>query len=350
MPPGSTDARDTARSILDVAFGAAAAGTLLAATRLGVADALDDEPAHVSDLAGRTRTDPDALDRLLRALTQQGIFEEVEEGWYRHTESSRALREDAPDSLRYMVLWLGAEWTWRAWPLLAEAVRRGGPVTEDLFGKGFYAYLKQDTPEEERNFMRAMTQSSERSSSAVVEVLDMRGVRRVADIGGGQGHLLRKLLERHPGAHGVLLDLETVVPNVDPALRREPLSQRCDIVAGDFLSEVPGNADLYILKNIVEGPDESSVAVLRNIAAAARPGARIAVVSTLLDTGADEMRITVGWDLTLLLNVGGKKHRARDLVGIFEKVGLTVLSSRAIPGTLPTLHLFECVVPVAGRS
>ncbi len=338
------------RTLLEVAFGAAAAGALLAAVRLGVADALGDEPAEAADLAARVRAEPGALDRLLRALSQHGIFAEVDTCRYAHTAASRMLREDAEGGLRYMVRWLGADWTWRAWPMLAEAVRRGECVVPDIFGKDFYAYLKEDAPDDELLFMRAMTQSSGRTSDAVVAALDLQGVQRVADIGGGQGHLLRRLLERYPSMYGVLFDLEAVTVNVDPALRRAPLSRRCEIVAGNFLRGVPTGADLYILKNIVEGPDESSTIVLGNIVAAAKAGTRVAIVSSLLETAPAEMKVTTAWDLTLLLNVGGQKHRASDLAAVISGSGLRLSRSLPVPGTFPTLHLFECVVPESGTG
>lgn len=59
---------------------------------------------------------------------------------------SRLLREDDPNSLRYISLWCTEPWTWDAWPKLDEAVRSGRNVIEDLYGKEFFVYLNEDAP------------------------------------------------------------------------------------------------------------------------------------------------------------------------------------------------------------
>jgi len=50
----------------ELVFGAACAAAVRAAARLGVADALDDTPTTVEDLAAAVKTQPHTLRRLLR--------------------------------------------------------------------------------------------------------------------------------------------------------------------------------------------------------------------------------------------------------------------------------------------
>lgn len=326
----------------ELAFGAACAAAVRAAARLGVADALGDTPASAAELAQIVHTEPVPLQRLLRALCCYGIFSENGDGRFVHTEMSRLLREDDPNSLRYISLWCTEPWTWEVWPRLDDAVRSGTSVFPETFGKGFFDYLHQDAGESAHVFNRAMTTSSMQSARDVAELLDLTGVSSVVDIGGGQGHVLASLLEKHPTVHGTLLDLPGVVAKADPRLRDGgSLASRVAIVPGDCREDIPVEADLYIIKNILEWDDESTRRTLRNVVATARPGARVVIIENLVDD-TPSMRFTTAMDLLLLLNVGGAKHTRESLLGRMSEAGLRVGEVRPVNAYL---HAFECVVP-----
>ncbi|MFD3328251.1 methyltransferase [Streptomyces sp. NPDC058701] len=340
--PAPAHTPQPAMRLRELVFGAAPAAAVRAATRLGVADALGDEPATAAGLAAAVGAEPQPLHRLLRALTCYGIFAETEDGGFVHTEMSRLLREDDPHSLRYISLWCTEPWTWEAWPRLDDAVRSGGSVFLDLYGKGFFEYLHQDAHDSAHVFNRAMTTSSKQSALDVAELLDLTGVSVVADIGGGQGHVLASLLEKHPEVRGVLLDLPGVVAGADPRLRDGgPLAGRAGIVPGDCREAIPVEADLYIIKNILEWDDESTRRTLRNVLGAARPGARVVVIENLVDD-SPSMKFTTAMDLLLLLNVGGAKHTKESLVARMTEAGLAVGEVRPVNAYL---HAFECTVP-----
>ncbi|MER7726673.1 methyltransferase [Streptomyces sp. NPDC096323] len=331
-----------AMRLREIVFGAARSAAVRAAARLRVADALGETPATAAELAEAVKTQPAPLRRLLRALSCYGIFTENADGTFAHTEMSRLLRADDPHSLRDISLWCTEPWTWEVWPRLEDAVRSGGNVFEDVFGKEFFDYLHQDAHESAQVFNRAMTTSSMQSALDVAALLDLTGVSVVADIGGGQGHVLASLLEKHPSVSGTLMDLPGVVARADERLRDGgPLAGRASIVAGDCREGIPVAADLYIIKNILEWDDGSTRRALRAVIAAARPGARVVVIENLVDD-TPSMRFTTAMDLLLLLNVGGAKHTRQSMVDRLSDAGLSIGEIRPVN---PYLHAFECVVP-----
>ena len=326
----------------ELVFGAACAAAVRAAARLRVADALGDAPMTVESLASAVKTDPKPLRRLLRALSCYGVFAERPDGTFAHTDTSRLLREDDPHSLRYIALWCTEPWTWDAWPKLDEAVRSGRNVVEDLYGKEFFVYLNEDAPESADVFNRAMTTSSEQSAREVAALLDLSGSRSVADLGGGQGHVVASLLDKYPTMKGYLLDLPKVVEKALPRLRPGgDLEDRARIVPGDIREAVPVDADVYVIKNILEWDDESTARLLANVIAAGGPGARVVVIENLVDD-TPSMRFSTAMDLLLLLNVGGAKHTTDSMVRRLTDAGLTV---QDISPVNPYLHAFDCVVP-----
>lgn len=326
----------------ELVFGAACAAAVRAAVRLGVPDALDDTPLTVDDLAAAVKAPPHTLRRLLRALTCQGVFTERPDGTFAHTDMSRLLREDDPHSLRYIALWCTEPWTWNVWPQLDEAVRSGRNVFEDVYDEEFFTYLNESAPESAHVFNRAMTTSSEQSARDVARLLDLTGVTSVVDIGGGQGHVLASLLEKHPHLHGTLLDLPGVVENADPRLREGgSLAGRVTVVPGDCREDIPVQADVYIIKNVLEWDDDSTRRALANIRRAARSGARVVVIENLVDD-TPSMRFTTAMDLLLLLNVGGAKHTRQSMTDRLTGAGLVIGDVSPVNAYL---HAFDCTVP-----
>lgn len=340
--PTAGSAPPPSMRLRELAFGAACAAALRAAARLGVADALGDSPMSVPDLAAAVKTEPKPLRRLLRALSCYGVFTEREDGTFAHSDMSRLLREDDPGSLRYITLWCTEPWTWDAWPLLDEAVRTGGNVVEELYGKEFFQYLNEDAPASADVFNRAMTTSSMQSARDVAQLLDLSGSKSVADIGGGQGHVVASLLEKYPKMQGSLLDLPRVVENADPRLRDGgALADRVRIVPGDVREAVPVQADVYVIKNILEWDDDSTARTLRNVIEAGGPGTRVVVIENLVDD-TPSMRFSTAMDLLLLLNVGGAKHTTESMVSRLTEAGLVIDN---ISPVNPYLHAFDCIVP-----
>jgi hypothetical protein len=325
----------------ELVFGAACAAAVRAAASLGVADALGDDPMTVDELAAAVGAEPKPLRRLLRALSSYGVFAATDDHRYTHTDMSLQLREDSPNSLRHIALWCTEPWTWQAWPRLDEAVRTGRSVFPDLFGKEFFDYLHDDAGESAKVFNKAMTRSSKQSAADLAGFLDLDGVSSIVDIGGGQGHVLADLLEKHPEAVGTLLELPQVIAQADPRLQKGgALGSRATLVAGDCRVEVPVQADLYIIKNILEWDDDSTRRTLRNVVAAAQPGARVVAVENLVDD-SPSMKFTTAMDLLLLLNVGGAKHTQESLLHLLTEAGLRVEGVRPVN---PYLHAFECTV------
>ena len=147
----STDRPDVDRSagsvqpamrLRELAFGAACAAAVRAAARLGVADALTASPTAVEELAAAVHTEPAPLRRLLRALSCYGVFAENADGMFVHTDMSRLLREDDPQSLRYIALWCTEPWTWGS----LAAPRRCGAVRVKCLPRGVRQGVLRPSP------------------------------------------------------------------------------------------------------------------------------------------------------------------------------------------------------------
>jgi hypothetical protein len=143
-------------------------------------------------LAAATGTDPDALNRAIRLLCAHGIFEQQADG-YGHTPASRLLRSDHPQSIRSFVRMQGIPALWHIWEHFDHSLRTGRSAAEKtLPNGGFWGYFA-DNPEQSRLFNDAMTAKTHAQIAGILPAYDFSHFHSVADIGGGNGHLLRAI-------------------------------------------------------------------------------------------------------------------------------------------------------------
>ena len=216
---------------------------------LGVADALGDEPQSTETLAKATATKPQALYRVLRLLASLGIFE-WQNGTWKHTEASRFLRSDHPESLRDYVRMLGLPAFWSAFEDLEHSLRTGECAFSKRHPEGVFGYLAK-RPEESRIFDAAMTSKSHRDIAAILPAYDFSQFSIIADIAGGRGHLLRAILKSSPQTRGILFDQPHVVAAVAPED-----GEKLTVTGGNFFTDSMPKADAYLLMNIIhDWPD-----------------------------------------------------------------------------------------------
>jgi SAM-dependent methyltransferase len=245
--------------------------------RLGIADVLGIQPQSVNELADASQAHAPSLKRILRALTTVGVFAEDADGRFRHTDSSRTLRADHPESVRAWALLLGAHFVWRPLGELYESVRTGTPGFRRLYGERFFEWAKTH-PEDGALFNAAMTSGSAHRLPALLAAFDFSRFERIVDIGGGHGALLAGILASNPRTRGVLFDLPNVVAGAE-ALRAPDIAERCEIVEGDFFEAVPANGDAYILSRVIhDWDDDAALKILGSCHRAIRPDGRLLLV------------------------------------------------------------------------
>src|SRR4051812_14253685 len=234
------------------------------AAKLGLADHLAGGPRTADELAAATGTHARSLYRLLRALASVGIFSEGEGGRFTQSPLSERLRREVPGSQWAMAVMMGDE-HYYAWGDLLESVRTGQAAFDRLYGKPIFEYLGEH-PEQAKIFDAAMTSIHGRETGAMLDAYDLSDIRVLADIGGGNGSNLIGVLGRYPEMKGILFDLPHVVERAAAKLDQAGMSNRCEVVGGDFFASIPVQADAYFLRHIIhDWDDEKATLILRNV-------------------------------------------------------------------------------------
>lgn len=175
------------------------------AAKLGIADLLKDGPQSCVALATATGADAASLFRLMRALANVGIFSHVRRDCFALSRLAESLKADTPGSLKAIVMTIG-EIHYQAFGSLLHSVQTGSPAFNHVFGTGLFDYLQQNADAAD-TFNQGMTNLSSMLAYAVMMAYDFRGVSSIVDIGGGEGKLLRKILELNPGMRGAVFDM-----------------------------------------------------------------------------------------------------------------------------------------------
>lgn len=291
---------------------------------LGIADRLAETPMTAQELARASGSDADALERTLRLLAVAGIFEARGNAWA-HTDLSRVLRDDHPQSMRAFVRMIGGPLNWAAAGELAHAVRSGETAVTRIEPEGMWAYL-QAHPEAARIFDAAMTAKSGAEIAALVPAFDFARYKTIADIGGGRGHILAAILAATPQAQGVLFDQPGVVAAVSP-------TPRMRVQGGDFFRDTLPAADAYMLGNVVhDWADREAEAILRNVRRAAPKHAELLLLESILPEGP-EPHLAKVLDIVMLIITGGRERTQREYEALLRAGGWHL--DRVVPTASP---------------
>jgi hypothetical protein len=311
--------------------------------RLGIADHLGDGRLDAEELGRRSNTHGPSLKRVLRLLVTAGVVTEDDEGRFALTPIGDCLRAGAPGSMRSVALLFGGI-TERAWGDLLYSVETGEPAFPRVFGKDSFAYLAEH-PEEAANFDAAMSAFSGPMAAVVAAAYDFSQVRHAVDVGGGNGALLAGILKAHPSLKGTLFDLPDVVERARPRLRELGVAARCDAVGGDFFAQVPGGADVYLLKHVIhDWNDDRATAILGTCRKAMSPAAKLLVIEGVYPPRIDQSDASRGAaanDVNMLVCTGGRQRSEAEFQRLYAASGLRL--SRITATDLPYASLIEGV-------
>lgn len=322
IPDASAAGLSAFESLRQIYSGYCLARSLHIVADLGVADAVGDTPRTASELAGMVGANPDALHRILRLLASHGVFR-TEGAGYAHSEASRLLRSDHPQSARPLARMFGLSLNWSIYGAMAYTVQTGKPATEIVHPEGFWKHF-QAHPEESEIFNAAMAAKARAQVASIVPAYGFSGCRRIGDIGGGRGHLLRAVLEAAPQASGILFDLSHVIED-----SRAIASPRLELRAGDFFRDALPECDLYLLMEVIhDWPDAESIAILGAIRHAAPRGAKLLLIEEIvpMDTGPHWSKHL---DVHMLTLLGGKQRTLEEYEALLRPSGFAL--RREIP-------------------
>ncbi|MDP8225064.1 MAG: methyltransferase [Candidatus Lernaella stagnicola] len=247
----------------------------LTAMELDLFSALGDEPRTATELAERVGADARAVDRLANVLVVLGLLEKRGDEFANTELAAERLVRGKPG---YIANLAHINDMWKTWSTLTEAVRAGHSVIDRGIGDGW-------ATERRESFIAAMHHRGREQAPVVADLLDLSGVERVLDVGGGSACFSAEFARQRAGLTATVFDLPTIVPITQRYIDEQGMSERIDICAGDYnVDPFPGGYDLVFLSAIAHiENDEGNAALIAKAADALRPGGQVVVVDYVMD-------------------------------------------------------------------
>lgn len=287
---------------------------LSALIRNGVIEALNSGINSVDELSEKCNVNRNVLSRTLRYAGFIGLVS-LSENRYSLTDVGRIFLKDVPGSLFGSANFISAP-PWRdSWMNFEHCLKTGEPAFNHVFGEPFFQFL-DSKPEYGKPFHQYMANISAMVASVVAEAYDFSKFKTICDVGGGQGVLLKAILNKTPAANGILYDMENVVKvNVVG-----DLEDRVQIVTGSFFDSVPP-ADCMVLKTIIhDWNDENSLQILSNCRKSLNKDGKIILVEQVVE---EPFTLTaLFYDLHMQVMLGGAERTEQEYKSLFEASGL----------------------------
>lgn len=314
-----------------------AAALAYAAVKLGLPDRMGERAWTADRLAAELGVSAPQLKRLLRGLVTQGICEERGDGTFALSALGKSLRRHSPSRLGEKVM-IVVEQYWQPWANLLHTVRSGEPAFEHVFGTDVWAWRNENFRAGDA-FAAYLAGDTFARAEPIVAALDLAGVSTIADIGGGHGGLLAAILTANPGLRGILFDLPETLIGAKKFLKSHGVEQRVTLIGGDFLAEVPVEANLYLLKNVLQHWDDAAArAILEGCREAMPEHARLVIIETLMPRNATDAPGAVMADLHMMVITGGRLRTQQDFQRLLASAGLALSRVTTISSGLSLLE------------
>jgi ubiquinone/menaquinone biosynthesis C-methylase UbiE len=218
-----------------------------AALELGLFWLLAEQPLDAPGVAQALRIPMNRCSYWLQLLEGMGLIDQTPQG-YAPSSSAHAAILDVYSQESWAFLAQGEREQYPSVCDLALHIREPGPISTAR-GRTTLSYVQKliDDPHRARQFTRMLYELHQPLATQLTELLDMTGVHRMLDLGGGSGVVSLALLERYPHLYPVVVDIGNVcIAGREIAMEHEAAG-RITYDAADFVhEELPGGFDLVL--------------------------------------------------------------------------------------------------------
>lgn len=313
----------TAEKIRSTATAFQQSRILLTGFELGVFSVIGKTGNTSAEIAGKLNTDRRATDRLLNALCAIELLKKQGGKFFNTRGSEKHLVKGQPDYLGNLMHTVDL---WDFWSNLTPAVRKGSaPENRPIPDRG------EDWV---TAFIEAMHVRGMEQAPQIAGLLDLEGVHKILDVGGGSGAFSIGILKRKPDIRAIIFDLPKVIPLTRKYVENESLLDRVDLVSGNYLEDSLGNGfDLIFLSAIVHSNSSAqNKTLISKCAGALNPGGQLVIQDYVMDE--DRLNPPRGaiFAINMLVATGqGDTFTEREIRDWLQQAGISEIRRQETP-------------------
>jgi hypothetical protein len=312
---------DKATAWHDFSWDYRAARVLQIANKIDIFTTLSDKEMTLEEICQSCLTNPDMTEKLLIACTSMGLLEKCGPQ-YKNTELAQTYLVRGRKLYQGNIIAHSAT-VWNFWNNLEDEIR-------------LESAPKVNEADEHRNFIMGMHNIAVAGrADAFINNIDLAGLRKLFDVGGGPGTYSIAACRRYPQLQAVVFDLPETIAIAKEVIAGEGMQDRVSTQAGDWETDAFGEGnEVVLLSNILHGPGSKAEIKLKKAYDSMVDGGLLLVQDFLLN---DEK---TGPLIPALFNVMVGTYSCRELLSIIKEAGFghakVVASSQEIGFTWVT--------------
>ncbi|MEV0564784.1 methyltransferase [Dactylosporangium sp. NPDC050588] len=304
--------------LIDLATGLWRSQTLTAAIEIGTFETLAGGGATAAEFASRAGIAGRPAEILLTACTALGLLEQRDGRYHNSAVADTYLVPGRPDYFADYVQMV-AKYTAPGWLKATEAVRTDAP-TKPVPDPDRNMFEEGNRPD---SFWDGLFAFSTLTARHLARAVDLSGVRRLLDVGGGAGATLLELCRQYQHLHGTVLDLAHVCGLAQRRIDAAGMSRRVGTAAADFFNDaLPGGHDAVLLSMILHDWDEAQNRKIIAACLDALPSGGTLLISELLvdddKTGPADAALM---SMNMLVGCWGRNYTAAEYSGWLRDAG-----------------------------
>jgi 2-polyprenyl-3-methyl-5-hydroxy-6-metoxy-1,4-benzoquinol methylase len=256
------------QSLREIIYGFQKSRIVLTAFELDLFSIMRNGELTSAEIAGKCRTKARATDRLLNALVAMELLIKDND---KFRNSDLALQYFVKGSPSYMQGIMHSVNLWDTWSNLTLSVRTGKPSARQAINDRGKNWLEA--------FIAAMHDRARQQAAPSIAILNLNGVKRVLDLGGGSGAFAMAFVDAGKGITATVFDLPNVVPLTKKYILDNGYANRIDTLTGDYTVDSIGfGYDLIFLSAIIHSNSyETNKRLVAKCAASLNPGGQLVI-------------------------------------------------------------------------
>lgn len=288
---------------------------LQAAVRLEVFTIIGNRQKSLGAIARAIGSDSRGTEFLLNGLSGMKLLEKSDDCYRNAPEVYELLSKDSKRYIGHIIL--HHHHLLDGWAQLDVAVRNGAPVVKRSYG---------DEAERE-SFLMGMFNLATGTAPVIADAIDLKGKKRLLDLGGGPGTFAIHFCLANPDLKAVVFDRSTTEPFMRKTVASFELSGRVDFLAGDFNQDKIGDEpfDVAWLSHVLHsnGPAECEN-LIRKVYDVLDPEGLILIHDFILEDSKDKPEFGTLFSLNMLINnPNGRSYSAAEITRMLEKAGFS---------------------------
>ena len=278
---------------------------ILTANNFSIFDHLVSPGKTAQALANKIIADVRATELLLNSLVAIGLLQKRKDRYKNSPLTSRYLVSGKPEYQGDILSHYNA--LWDNWSGLDTVLKTGKPNRK---------------AHDHEAFILGMHDLALLKVRKVLAHLDLKGVKRVLDLGGGPGTYSMALAIK--GREVTIMDFPETLKIAKRLIDGAGLSKKITLLPGDFTSDDMGNGyDLVFISQILHAYDERAcISMLKKCYQALSPGGRVVVQEFTLDETRTSPFQGALFSINMLVNTpGGRTYTPKEMSGWLKKAG-----------------------------